>query len=79
MIFSGELEKSEVLMSAEEKLRDALRIVPEWIKVCENDSAPLVIIHQDAFAVNHQDEELYLLGAAIKFAGLRKKEVHIIP
>jgi len=38
----------------------------------------VVIIHQDAFAADYQDDEYVLLGKAIKFAGLYGKEVHII-
>jgi len=28
-----------------------------------------VLMHQDAFAADYQESELYLLGAAIKYAG----------
>lgn len=66
-------------MSAEKKLKDVLRVVPEWLKVCESDAAPLVIICQSAFANSYQDTEIYLLGAAVKYAGLRGKQVLIIP
>ena len=38
----------------------------------------MVIIHQDAFAADYQDDEYALLGKAIKFAGLHGKEVRII-
>jgi hypothetical protein len=38
----------------------------------------LVMIHQDAFAADYQDDEYMLLGMAIKYAGLRGKEVRAI-
>jgi hypothetical protein len=37
-----------------------------------------VIMHQDAFAADYQDEEYRLMGMAIKFAGICGKEVRII-
>ena len=38
----------------------------------------MVIIHQDSFAVDYQQDEYALLGMAIKFAGPQGKEVRII-
>jgi hypothetical protein len=38
----------------------------------------LVMIYQDAFAADYQDDEYMLLGMAIKYAGLRGKEVRVI-
>ena len=38
----------------------------------------LVILHQDAFAADYQEDEYMLLGMAIKYAGLRGKEVRVI-
>jgi hypothetical protein len=34
--------------------------------------------HQDAFAADYQEDEYALLGMAIKYAGLRGKEVRVI-
>jgi len=42
------------------------------------DEAELVLLHQDAFAADYQDDEYTLLGMAIKYAGLRGKEVRVI-
>jgi hypothetical protein len=36
------------------------------------------LIHQDAFAAEYQEDEYALLGMAIKYAGLRGKEVRVI-
>jgi hypothetical protein len=37
-----------------------------------------VLLHQDAFAADYQEDEYRLLGMAIKYAGLRGKEVRVI-
>ena len=42
------------------------------------DEADLVLLHQDAFAADYQEDEYRLLGMAIKYAGLRGKEVRVI-
>jgi hypothetical protein len=48
--------------------------LPEFAKACADDTE-LVLLHQDAFAA---DDEYTLLGMAIKYAGLRGKEVRLI-
>jgi hypothetical protein len=53
------------------------RLLPDFARSCR-DSADVVIIHQDCFAADYQDEEYALFGRAIKFAGLRGKEVRVI-
>jgi hypothetical protein len=53
------------------------RLLPDFVKFCRDD-AGMVIIHQDSFAADYQDDEYRLLGMAIKFAGLYGKEVRII-
>ena len=51
--------------------------MPDFVKSClKSDDA--VIIHQDSFAADYQQDEYALLGMAIKFAGLHGKEVRII-
>ena len=49
----------------------------EFAKACADDTE-LVLLHQDAFAADYQDDEYMLLGMAIKYAGLRGKEVRVI-
>ena len=44
--------------------------LPEFAKACA-DGAELVLLHQDAFAADYQEDEYTLLGMAIKYAGLR--------
>jgi hypothetical protein len=46
----------------------------EFAKAC----AEMVLLHQDAFAADYQEDEYALLGMAIKYAGLRGKEVRVI-
>jgi hypothetical protein len=53
------------------------RKLPDFSQVCAGD-AELVLLHQDAFAADYQEDEYMLLGMAIKYAGLRGKEVRVI-
>ena len=41
--------------------------IADFVNSCR-DKAAVVIIHQDAFAADYQDDEYMLLGKAIKFA-----------
>jgi hypothetical protein len=54
------------------------RKLPEFVNACESET-DFVIMHQDAFAAELDSDELVLLGKAIKYAGLVRKEVRIIP
>ena len=51
--------------------------LPDFAKACA-DETELVLLHQDAFAADYQQDEYTLLGMAIKYAGLRGKEVRVI-
>jgi hypothetical protein len=51
--------------------------LPEFAKACAADTT-MVIVHQDSFAADYQEDEHRLLGIAIKYAGLRGKEVRVI-
>ena len=51
--------------------------LPEFAKACA-DETELVLLHQDAFAADYQEDEYMLLGMAIKYAGLRGREVRVI-
>jgi hypothetical protein len=52
------------------------RLLPDFARSCRG-SQDVVIIHQDSFAADYQDEEYTLFGKAIKFAGVstEKKSV----
>jgi hypothetical protein len=43
------------------------RKLPDFVKACADDTE-LVLLHQDAFAADYQDDEYLLLGMAIKYA-----------
>ncbi len=70
-ISDEELKQKEAALSTEIK-----RLLPDFVKSCLKEE--MVIIHQDSFAADYQQDEYMLLGMAIKFAGLYGKEVRII-
>jgi hypothetical protein len=49
------------------------RKLPDFAKACAVD-AELVLLHQDAFAADYQEDEYTLLGMAIKYAGRAKQK-----
>src|ERR1700741_3282010 len=49
----------------------------EFAKACADDTE-LVLPPQEVFASDYQDDEHRLIGMAIKYAGLRGKEVRVI-
>jgi hypothetical protein len=51
--------------------------LPDFARMCADDTE-LVLLHQDAFAADYQEDEYALLGMAVKYAGLRGKEVRVI-
>jgi hypothetical protein len=51
--------------------------LPEFAKACADDTE-LVLLHQDSFAADYEEDEYLLPGMAIKYAGLRGKEVRVI-
>jgi hypothetical protein len=53
------------------------RLLPDFVKACGNNE-DVLIIHQDSFAADYQQDEYALLGMAIKFAGLHGKEIRIV-
>ena len=67
----GLVEKETALISEIE------RLLPDFARSCR-DSADVVIIHQDSFAADYQDEEYALFGKAMEFAGIYGKEIRVI-
>lgn len=51
--------------------------LPEFARACHEHDIPTIILHQDAFAADYQEEEYRLLGMAIKFAGVYGRDVLI--
>lgn len=69
----------DTALDRERLLREEIeRELPDFQKACAQDT-PVVIMHQDAFAPLLGSNEIFLLGKAIKYAGLCGKEVRIIP
>ena len=65
-------------MQRESSLIDTIRKkLPDFVSACVDDTE-LMLIHQDAFAADYREDEYTLLGMAIKYAGLRGKEVRVI-
>ena len=53
------------------------RLLPDFARSCRG-SEDVILIHQDSFAADYEDEEFSLFGKAIKFAGLHGKGVRVI-
>jgi hypothetical protein len=67
-----EIKQTKAALSAEIR-----RLLPDFVE-SRLKNEDMVIIHQDSFAADYQQDEYTLLGKAIKFAGLRGKELRII-
>ncbi len=65
------LEKETALIAEIE------RLLPDFARTCR-ESVDVVVIHQDSFAADYQDEEYTLFGKALKFAGIYGKEIRVI-
>jgi hypothetical protein len=60
----------EERMQRESSLIAAIRKqLPDFVKMCASD-VEIVMLHQDAFAADHQEDEYTLLGMAIKYPRL---------
>jgi hypothetical protein len=71
-ISDEEVRQRRAALSAEIR-----RLLPDFVESCLRNQ-DTVIIHQDSFAADYQQDEYALLGKAIKFAGLHGKELRII-
>ena len=58
-------------------MAEVRRLLPDFVKSCSKSDG-VIILHQDSFAADYQQDEYALLGKAIKFAGLHGKELRII-
>lgn len=68
---------SEIMLRQSNLITKIRNTLPDFAKACAAD-VDMVVLHQDAFAANYQDDEYILLGMAIKYAGLCGKEVRMI-
>jgi len=67
----GLVEKETALIAEIE------RLLPDFSRSCR-EGPDMVIIHQDSFAADYQDQEYSLFGKAMKFAGIYGKEIRVI-
>ena len=66
------------LMEKEAALTSEIEgLLPDFARSCRG-SEDVILIHQDSFAADYEDQEYTLFGKAIKFAGLHGKEVRVI-
>jgi hypothetical protein len=83
MVLSGKEPPMPIISDQEIKVREKAlietveRVLPDFVQSCRQDNE-VVVIHQDAFAADYQEEEYRLLGMAIKVAGIFGKELRII-
>ena len=68
---------SEIMQHEANLVRTVQEKLPDFVKACADD-VEVVVLHQDAFAADYQDDEYLLLGMAIKYAGLCGKEVQVV-
>jgi hypothetical protein len=70
--------RSKKLVEKEKALTAEIeRLLPDFAKKVRGQN-DVVIIHQDSFAADYEDDEYALFGKAIKYAGLLGKEVRVI-
>lgn len=62
--------EADLIAAIDEKL-------PDFARACRAHDVPIIVMHQDAFAADYQEDEYRLIGVAIKFAGICGKEIHI--
>ena len=69
--------RDELVQKETTLIAEIERLLPDFARSCR-ESADVVIIHQDSFAAEYQDEEYTLFGKAMKFAGIYGKEIRVI-
>lgn len=67
---TSEERKSRLIRTVQEKL-------PGFVNACAAD-LDVIVLHQDAFAADYQEDDCTLFGMALKYAGLCGKEVRVI-
>lgn len=53
--------------------------IPDFARACHASGEEVLLFQQDAFAADLSDTELLLLGKAIKYAGIHRKILTIVP
>ena len=75
--FMAEMRDKELEGKKTALIAEIERLLPDFANSCRG-SEDVVIIHQDSFAADYQDEEYTLFGKAMKFAGIYGKEIRVI-
>lgn len=71
--------KKQIIEAKEQALKNIIeKRLPQMVVMAQQNDAEAVLLHQDAFAADYQDDEYLLLGMAIKYLGLHGKGIHII-
>jgi hypothetical protein len=76
---AGMSDDVDVMERTRRLIEEIQGALPEFAHACEAKGADFVLMHQDGFAPNLGNDEIFLLGKAIKYAGLMGREVRIIP
>jgi hypothetical protein len=76
VILDPPMTNEERLQRESDLIATIRKKLPDFAKMCADDTE-LAMLHQDSFAADYQDEECMFLGTAIKYAGLRGKEVRV--
>jgi hypothetical protein len=71
------MTNTDIMQREANLVRTVQERLPDFVKACADD-VEVVVLHQDAFAADYQDDEYLLLGMAIKYAGLSGKELQVI-
>lgn len=72
------MPENEIIQRESRLIAAIQKTLPDFVRACADDSVAVVILHQDAFAPEYQEDEYLLLGMAIKYAGLCGKEVQVV-
>ena len=73
----ADMRDKELVQKETALIAEIENLLPDFARTCRG-SEDMVIIHQDSFAADYQDEEYTLFGKAMKFAGIYGKEIRVI-
>jgi hypothetical protein len=73
----ADMRDKELVQKETALIAEIENLLPDFAHTCR-DSADMVVLHQDSFAADYQDEEYTLFGKAMKFAGIYGKEIRVI-
>ena len=73
----ADMRDKELVQKETALIAEIESLLPDFARTCRG-SEDVVIIHQDSFAADYEDEEFALFGKAMKFAGIYGKEIRVI-